>query len=75
VAIGDALPESSVPEHAYRQGVNVAWRWLVGGGLAVGVGLTVWPTTFILVPAGVVLVTIGATKWVRSIWAAHSRSR
>jgi hypothetical protein len=55
--------------------VNVAWRWLVGGVLAVGVGLAVWPTTFILVPAGVVLVTIGATKWVRSIWAAHSRSR
>ncbi len=61
-----------MPEQAYRQGLNVAWRWLVGGGLAVGVGLAVWPTTFILVPAGVMLVSIGATKWVRSIWTAHS---
>jgi hypothetical protein len=49
--------------------VNAAWRWLVGGVLAVGVGLAVWPTTFLLVAAGVVLVTIGATKWVRSVWA------
>jgi hypothetical protein len=46
--------------------VRVAWRWLVVGGLAIGVGLAVWPTTFIIVPAGVVLVAIGATKWVRS---------
>jgi hypothetical protein len=55
--------------------VDVAWRWIVGGVLAIGVGLVVWPTTFILVPAGVVLVAIGVTKAVRSIWAAHSRSR
>jgi hypothetical protein len=64
-----------VPEHAYRRGVNVAWRWLVGGVFAVGVGLAVWPTTFILFPAGVVLVSIGATKWVRSIGGSDSRSR
>jgi uncharacterized membrane protein len=55
--------------------VDVAWRWLVSGVLAIGVGLAVRPTTFILVPAGVVLVAIGVTKWVRSIRAAHSRSR
>jgi hypothetical protein len=54
--------------------VDVAWRWLVSGVLAIGVGLAVWPTTFILVPAGIVLGTIGVTKWVRSIRAAHSRS-
>jgi len=54
--------------------VSVAGRWLVGGVLAIAVGLAVWPTTFILVPAGVVLVAIGAMKWVRSIWATHSRS-
>jgi hypothetical protein len=52
-----------------------AWRWLVTGVLAIGVGLGVWPTTFILVPAGIVLAAIGVTKWVRSIRAAHSRSR
>lgn len=59
----------------YPWGVDVAWRWLVGGVLAIGVGLAVWPTTFILVPAGVVLAAIGVTKWVRSIRAAHARSR
>jgi hypothetical protein len=64
-----------MPKQAYRQGVNVAWRWLVGGVLAIAVGLAVWPTTFILVPAGAVLIFIGATKWGRSIRAAHSRSR
>jgi hypothetical protein len=46
--------------------VSVAWRWLVVGGLAIGVGLAVWWTTFILVPVGVVLVGVGVTKWVRS---------
>jgi hypothetical protein len=42
--------------------VSVAWRWLIGGVLAIAVGLAVWPTTFILVPAGAVLVVIGMTK-------------
>jgi len=55
--------------------VDVAWRWILSGVFAIGVGLAVWPTTFILVPAGVVLVAIGVTKWVRSIWATHSRPR
>jgi hypothetical protein len=50
----------------YRRGVRVAWRWLVVGALAIGVGLAVWWTTFILFPAGVVLVGVGATKWARS---------
>jgi hypothetical protein len=62
------------PDERYRWNVSVAWRWLVGGVLAIAVGLAVWPTTFILVPTGAVLVTIGATKLVRSIWASHSRS-
>jgi len=62
-------------EPHYPWGVDVAWRWIVSGVLAIGVGLAVWPTTFILVPAGVVFVTIGVTKWVRSVWATHSRSR
>jgi uncharacterized membrane protein len=55
--------------------VDVAWRWILSGVLAIGVGLAVWPTTFILVPAGAVLVANGVMKWVRSIRAAHSRSR
>jgi hypothetical protein len=55
--------------------LSLGWRWIVSGVLAIGVGLAVWPTTFILVPAGVVFVAIGVTKWVRSVWATHSRSR
>jgi hypothetical protein len=55
--------------------VDVAWRWLVSGVFAIGVGLAVWPTTFILVPAGIVLAAIGVTKWVRRFRAAHPRSR
>jgi hypothetical protein len=55
--------------------VGVAWRWIVSGVLAIGIGLAVWPTTFILVPAGVVFVGIGVTKLVRSVWATHCRSR
>jgi hypothetical protein len=34
--------------------------------LAMGIGLAVRPTTFILVPAGVVLLVIGAVKFFRS---------
>jgi hypothetical protein len=34
----------------YPWGVDVAWRWILSGVFAIGVGLTVWPTTFILVP-------------------------
>jgi hypothetical protein len=52
-------------------GVSIAWRWLVGGVVAIGVGLAVWPTTFILVPTGVVLFVIGMTKSVRSTMRSH----
>jgi hypothetical protein len=45
--------------------VDLAWRWLVGGVVAIVVGLAVWWTAFILVPAGVVLLVIGMTKSVR----------
>lgn len=69
----DALGSSWSPR--YPWGVDVACRWLVSGVLAIGVGPAVWPTTFILVPAGIVLAATGVTKWVRSIRAAHSRSR
>jgi hypothetical protein len=69
----DALGWSWSPH--YPWGVDVAWRWLLSGVLAIGVGLAVWPTTFILVPAAIVLVAIGVMKWVRSIRAVHARSR
>ncbi len=46
------------------------WRWIIGGMLAIGVGLAVWPTAFILVPAGVVMLIVGVTKAVGAIWAS-----
>jgi hypothetical protein len=54
------------PATIYRCRVRDAWRWLVGGVLAIGVGLALWFTTFILVPAGVVLLGIWAVKFFRS---------
>jgi hypothetical protein len=53
--------------------VRIAWRWLVVGALAIGVSVAVWWTTFILFPAGVLLVGVGATKWVRSSRALTRR--
>jgi hypothetical protein len=47
--------------------VDLAWRWLVGGVIAIVVGLAVWWTAFILIPAGVVLLVVGITKSVRRI--------
>jgi hypothetical protein len=69
----DALGSSWSPH--YPWGMDVAWRWILSGVLAIGVGLAVWPTTFILVPGGAVLVAIGVMKWVRSIRAAHTLVR
>jgi archaellin len=46
--------------------MSVAWPWLVGGVVAIGVGLAIWWTAFVLVPAGVALIAIGGAKWVRN---------
>lgn len=40
-------------------------RWILGGLLAIVIGLAVWATTFVLVPAGVVLLAIGVVRLVR----------
>ena len=58
---------------SYVDAVDLAWRWLVGGVVAIGVGLTVWWTAFVLIPVGVVLLAIGMTKSVRSSLRASSR--
>jgi hypothetical protein len=50
----------------YVDAVDVAWRWLVGGVVAISVSLAVWWTAFVLVPVGVVLLVIGMTKSGRS---------
>jgi hypothetical protein len=44
------------------------------GVLAIGVGLAVWWTAFILVPPGVLSIAVGITKLVRSRTAASQRS-
>jgi hypothetical protein len=54
--------------------VKSAWPWLAGGVLAIGIGLAVWFTAFVLVPAGVVLIVVGITKLMRSETSASQRS-
>ena len=57
----------------YVDAVDFAWRWLVGGEVAISVGLAVWWTAFVLVPTGVVLLIIGMAKSVRRTLRARSR--
>jgi hypothetical protein len=54
--------------------VKVAWPWLAGGVLAIGVGVAVWWTAFILVPGGALPIAVGLIKLVRSRTGASSRS-
>ena len=63
----------AAPTMPYVDPVDIAWRWLVSGVVAIGVGLAVWWTAFVLVPVGVVLLVIGMTKSVRSTLRARSR--
>jgi membrane protein implicated in regulation of membrane protease activity len=53
--------------------VDVASLWLVSGVVAIGVGLAVWWTAFVLFPVGVVLLVMGITKSLRSTLRARSR--
>jgi uncharacterized membrane protein YfcA len=53
--------------------VKRAWPWLAGGVLAIGIGLTVWFTAFVLIPAGVVLIAVGITRLMRSETSASQR--
>ena len=62
-------------ERDYVDLVDVAWRWLVGGLAAVIIGLAVWWSAFIFVPAGVVLLIIGTAKSVRPVRRRSVRSR
>jgi uncharacterized protein (DUF2062 family) len=45
--------------------VESAWPWFLGGALAISIGLAVWFTVFISVPAGAVFIAVGITKLVR----------
>ena len=55
--------------------MRAGWLWVVNGVLAIGVGLSLWYTTFILVPVGVVLIAVGATKFVRTHTESGSLDR
>jgi hypothetical protein len=53
--------------------VKIAWRWLACGLFAIGVGLAVWWTAFILVPIGAVSIVVGIIRSVRNRTAASKR--
>jgi hypothetical protein len=53
-------------QREYLSSVKVAWPRLAGGVLAIGVGLVVWWTAFILIPGGAVSIAVGIIKSVRS---------
>jgi hypothetical protein len=41
------------------------WRWFIAGAVAIGLGLLVWWTAFVLVPVGVLLISLGALRAIR----------
>jgi hypothetical protein len=41
-----------------------AWRWFAWSVAAIGIGLTLWWTAFVLVPAGAVMIIIGIVRWI-----------
>ena len=40
-------------------------RWFIAGAVAIGVGLLVWWTAFVLVPVGVLLMSFGVLRAIR----------
>ena len=42
------------------------WGWIAGGVIAIGVGLTIWYTAFVLVPLGLILIGVGTVKSLRA---------
>jgi hypothetical protein len=58
---------------SYVGAVDVDWRWLVSGVVAISVGLAVWWTAFVFAPVVVVVLVIGMTKSVRSTLRARAR--
>ena len=46
------------------------WRWFIAGAVAIGLGLLVWWTAFVLVPVGVLLMSFGVLRAIRG--CAHS---
>jgi hypothetical protein len=74
-----AIPPAHRPrwhpvQREYPSLVKGAWPWLASGVLAIGIGLAVWFTAFVLVPVGAVIVVVGIMRLVRSRTAASPRS-
>jgi len=44
---------------------QAAWPWFVGGAVAILVGLALWWTTFVLVPAGLGMLVVGVVLAIR----------
>jgi divalent metal cation (Fe/Co/Zn/Cd) transporter len=61
-------------QREYSSHMKNAWPWLAGGLLAIGIGLAVWFTAFVLVPAGAVMIAVGIMKLARSRTAASPHS-
>jgi hypothetical protein len=46
-------------------GVMRNWPWIASGVALISIGLALWYTTFVALPAGVILISIGLVKVVR----------
>jgi hypothetical protein len=55
-------------------GVVRNWRWIASGVALISLGLVLWYTTFVAVPAGLILITIGLVKVVRRRNGAEPQS-
>lgn len=42
-----------------------AWLWIASGVALIALGLVLWYTAFVAVPAGVILVAVGLVRTVR----------
>jgi hypothetical protein len=49
------------------------WPWIASGVALISIGLALWYTTFVALPAGVILISIGLVKVVRGRHGSESR--
>jgi hypothetical protein len=57
----------------WNAGVMRYWPWIASGVALISSGLVLWYTTFVAIPAGVILITIGLVKVVRRRHGSESR--
>jgi hypothetical protein len=49
--------------NAPRASLAPSGRWVIAGVAAIMVGLAIWATTFVLVPAGLTMIVVGVVRW------------